>query len=104
MDRDRRWPAPSLAIAPSPSTRGAEGTHGPVGRAALERSYADGVTDEFVLPVAIDARRRRHGAAGRPPALLFPTPADRARQISTVFAFADFDGFARFHPRPDLPR
>src|SRR4029077_17171776 len=60
--------------------------------AAIEKSYAKGVTDEFVLPCAIgDYDGMRDGDA-----LLFANfRPDRAREISVALLDPAFDGFAR---------
>ena len=64
---------------------------------AMRRSYANGVTDEFVLPAVIVDE------TGRPTAtieendsiIFFNFRADRARHITSSFIFKDFDGFPR---------
>jgi 2,3-bisphosphoglycerate-independent phosphoglycerate mutase len=71
--------------------------------AALERSYADGVTDEFVLPVALDVGEKDVSMNPGDALIFFNFRADRMRQIVTSFAFPDFDGFDRHYiPNLDL--
>jgi len=69
---------------------------------AMQQSYDDGVTDEFVIPVIIEED-------GKPVAtiqdgdsvIFFNFRPDRARQITRVFCADDFDGFER-GPRKDV--
>ena len=103
MDRDKRWPRTELGYRVIAEHQGAEGRTAPSAVAALERSYADGVTDEFVLPVAIDTGDADGTVQPGDCLLFYNFRADRARQISTAFAFADFDGFTRdFIPDLDI--
>jgi len=87
MDRDKRWERVSKAydlIVDGKGTRFATADE------AIAKSYADGVTDEFVLPVAVGD----YAGAKDGDALLFANfRADRAREISLALlnpAFADF--------------
>ena len=88
MDRDNRWErverawrAVALAEPLSDAT--------PV--QAMERSYARGVTDEFVEPVALCARGVRDGDA----VVFFNFRPDRARELTRAFVDPDFAGFSR---------
>jgi 2,3-bisphosphoglycerate-independent phosphoglycerate mutase len=99
MDRDKRWDRVEKfhrAITLGEAALDAD----PV--AAIEKSYASDVTDEFVLPVKIT------GENGKPLGLLadgdevlfFNFRADRAREVCHALVDADFEGFAREkHPR-----
>jgi 2,3-bisphosphoglycerate-independent phosphoglycerate mutase len=77
MDRDRRWERTDLALQAI-----VEGTE-PAAESApavVRASYDAGVTDEFVVPVALAARPRldpKHDAA-----IFFNFRPDRARQLS----------------------
>jgi len=103
MDRDRRWQRTELGYRVIAQHEGAEGRTAASAVAALERSYADGVTDEFVLPVAIGTGAADGTVQAGDCLLFYNFRADRARQLSTAFAFADFDGFTRdFIPDLDL--
>ncbi len=95
MDRDRRWPRTELGYRVIAQHQGAEGRTAPSAVAALERSYTEGVTDEFVLPVAIDVGDNDVTVAPGDCLLFYNFRADRARQISYAFALPDFDGFER---------
>ena len=59
----------------------------------MENSYADDVTDEFVVPVALRSRGVCDGDA----VVFFNFRPDRARQISRAFTEPDFAGFERKH-------
>ncbi len=98
MDRDKRWDRVEKAWRAMVLGEGAA-AEDPVG--AVRRSYAQNVTDEFVVPVVIHA-------GGRPvatlqdgdSALFFNFRADRARQLTAALTQGSFDGF----PRPVLPK
>ena len=88
MDRDNRWEREERAwkaiVEASPCTDRA-----PV--QVMEDSYADGVTDEFVVPVALSDRGVQDGDA----VVFFNFRPDRARQLTRAFVCDDFDGFER---------
>lgn len=106
MDRDKRWDRIEKAylILTEGSTDvdaelpgGSEGiAHYESATEIFERSYADGVTDEFIVPTAVYEK-------GSPVALVEDGDAvifynfrpDRARQISRAFLDENFDGFER---------
>jgi len=100
MDRDRRWDRTQRAYAAL--VQGA-GERAGDAVAALEASYARGVTDEFVEPVVIGDPGRgrvRHGDA----AVFFNFRPDRARQLTRALVLPEFGGFDRGSdpPRPHL--
>ena len=93
MDRDKRWERTKIAydaMVDGAGRTAASATE------AIQRSYDEGVTDEFVLPTVIT----EHGApiatikAGDA-VVCFNFRADRARQITRAFVLPNFDGFAR---------
>jgi len=90
MDRDRRWERTRKAYDLLVDGRGEV-----FGSAveALKASYADGVTDEFVLP------RRIEGVDGRVRSgdsiVFFNFRADRGRQLTRAFIDDPFEGFDR---------
>lgn len=94
MDRDQRWERTQRAYDLFTAGRG-ESARDPF--AAIEASYAAGVTDEFVEPIVV-AR-----ANGEPLAtiadgdavMFFNFRADRARQITKAIMDDQFDGFPR---------
>ncbi len=89
MDRDRRWErterAWRLLVA-------ADGRRAADPLAAIEASYREGVSDEFVEPTAIDGY---DGMADGDGVLMCNFRADRARQILHALLDPDFTGFER---------
>ncbi len=89
MDRDQRWARVEKAYAALVDARG---TKAPGALAAIDASYAESVTDEFMLPAVIgDYAGMRDGDG----VLMANFRADRAREILTALLDAGFDGFAR---------
>jgi 2,3-bisphosphoglycerate-independent phosphoglycerate mutase len=98
MDRDKRWDRVEKAWRAMVLGEGVR-ARDPV--EAVRRSYEQGVTDEFVVPIAVEAEGRpvatlRDGDS----AIFFNFRADRARQLTAALTQPDFDGF----PRPAFPR
>ena len=97
MDRDNRWERIELAYRAMVHGEAEARFNDPV--AALERSYEQGVTDEFVKPVVI---MRDSGTSATPVGLIrdddavifYNFRADRARQMTYALAGPDFDKFA----------
>lgn len=91
MDRDNRWDRVEKAYNMLVLGEGNK-TEDPA--AALEQSYADGVTDEFVLPTVVVKD-------GKPVAtiengdsvIFFNFRPDRAREMTRAFTQKDFNGF-----------
>jgi 2,3-bisphosphoglycerate-independent phosphoglycerate mutase len=94
MDRDKRWDRIQLAY--NAMVRGEDR---PASSAveAVRTSYAENVTDEFVVPtVIVDGRRNPIGQIqDGDAALFFNFRADRARQLTRALAFTDFNEFDR---------
>ena len=98
MDRDKRWDRVEKAWRAMVLAEGAA-AEDPV--EAVRRSYAENVTDEFVVPMVIHE-------GGRPvatlqdgdSALFFNFRADRARQLTAALTQPSFDAF----PRPVFPK
>ena len=101
MDRDKRWQRTVLGYNVIALHQGVDGRTAATASEALARAYADGVTDEFVLPVAIDVGDQDVLIKPGDCLLFFNFRADRARQLAYAFAFPDFDGFERAYV-PDL--
>ncbi|MFQ5418741.1 MAG: 2,3-bisphosphoglycerate-independent phosphoglycerate mutase [Anaerolineae bacterium] len=101
MDRDRRWPRTELGYRAIALHEGMEGRTAVSARAAIEQSHADGVTDEFIKPTAVDVGDKNVRVEPGDALIFYNFRADRMRQIVTCFAFPDFDGFARDYI-PDL--
>ena len=89
MDRDKRWERVQLAYDAMVYGEGVRNAD-PV--AAVERSYADGVTDEFVEPVVCD---REGTISDGDSVIFFNYRPDRAREITRALVDPDFDGFQR---------
>jgi 2,3-bisphosphoglycerate-independent phosphoglycerate mutase len=89
MDRDKRWERVTkayAAIVDADARRFADGL------AALDASYAEDVTDEFVLPAVLGD----YAGVTDGDVLLFANfRADRAREISAALLDPGFDGFER---------
>jgi 2,3-bisphosphoglycerate-independent phosphoglycerate mutase len=91
MDRDKRWERVEKAYAALVDAQG-ENPAFDDPLAAIEASYAAGVTDEFVLPVVATNYR---GMADGDGLLMINFRADRAREILTALLDPGFTGFAR---------
>ncbi len=89
MDRDRRWDRVKKAYDAMVLGSGVQNGDP---AAAVEESYRDGVTDEFVLPVVCNPE----GCVGPGDSVIFFNfRPDRARQITRAFVDPEFDGFGR---------
>ncbi len=99
MDRDNRWDRTEIAF--NAITAGA-GELTPDLISSVKKSYASGVTDEFIKPLIAE------GADGKPTGLIrdgdavifFNFRTDRPRQLTRAFIDPVFDGFRR--TRPDV--
>jgi 2,3-bisphosphoglycerate-independent phosphoglycerate mutase len=100
MDRDERWERTEKAYRLLTKGQG-EAFDDP--KAALEASYDEDVTDEFVEPRRIDYEEAAYDTrVGDGDAVIFFNfRADRARQLTRAFTDANFDGFER-DPLDDL--
>ena len=100
MDRDKRWERTKLGYDAIINGVAATTTRDPL--AAVQQSYADGVTDEFIKPiVVVNAETQPIGPIRDDDSVVFFNfRADRARQMTRAIALDDFDGF----PRPDRRR
>ncbi|MBQ5385619.1 MAG: 2,3-bisphosphoglycerate-independent phosphoglycerate mutase, partial [Lachnospiraceae bacterium] len=93
MDRDNRWDRVEKAYRNLTEGNGVQATSA---TAALQASYDEDVTDEFVLPTTITE-------GGKPVATIqdgdsvicFNFRPDRAREITRTFCMDEFDGFDR---------
>ena len=89
MDRDNRWERVEKAYAAMVYGEGVKNAD-PV--AAMANSYADGVTDEFVVPTVCDENGK---IAAGDSVVFFNFRPDRAREITRTFVDPDFAGFER---------
>jgi 2,3-bisphosphoglycerate-independent phosphoglycerate mutase len=95
MDRDKRWERTKQAydaIVP-----GLAPTMLPEPLVAVQKSYSENVTDEFIKPiVVVDADGSAIGPVRDGDSIVFFNfRADRARQLTRALALDDFDGFDR---------
>lgn len=89
MDRDNRWERVEKAYNALACGKGKQAGSA---KEAMEKSYAAGHTDEFVLPTVCD-----DGASidKNDSVIFFNFRPDRAREITRTFVDPDFDGFKR---------
>ena len=93
MDRDNNWDREEKAYA---AFVYGEGNHAASAKEAIEKSYADGVTDEFVVPcVTCEGGRVQEGDT----VIFMNFRPDRARQMTRIFVDDAFDGFERRYGR-----
>jgi 2,3-bisphosphoglycerate-independent phosphoglycerate mutase len=93
MDRDNRWERVEKAYN---AIACGEGVPASSAAKAIDRSYREGVTDEFVLPTVI---ADGEGPVGRlsdgDGFIFFNFRSDRAREITLTLTDPDFSGFER---------
>lgn len=89
MDRDKRWDRVEKAYN---NIVLADGKRFATSDAAITASYADGVNDEFVIPVVVGDYQ---GAKDGDVVLMINFRADRAREILYALGDKEFNGFER---------
>ncbi|MBP0959185.1 MAG: 2,3-bisphosphoglycerate-independent phosphoglycerate mutase, partial [Oscillospiraceae bacterium] len=93
MDRDNRWERVEKAYAAMVYGEGVENSSAVD---VMEKSYAEGVTDEFVVPAVVD----KNGViSANDSVVFFNFRPDRAREITRTFVDDDFNGFERRNGR-----
>ena len=93
MDRDNRWDRVELAY--KAMVKG-EGNTASSGVEAVANSYADGKTDEFVIPTVVMKEGQPVATVKENDSMIcFNFRPDRAREITRTFCVDDFDGFDR---------
>lgn len=95
MDRDKRWPRSGKGYRVIACHEGDEGLMAASARVAIEQSHAEGVTDEFILPVAINTGGKNVKVEPGDVVIFYNFRADRMRQPLTIFTDRKFDGFER---------
>jgi 2,3-bisphosphoglycerate-independent phosphoglycerate mutase len=92
MDRDKRWERVKLAYDALVNGTGHKSTDG---IAAIEQSYAAGVTDEFILPTVIvdEAQQPLAVIKDGDVAVCFNFRTDRCREITQVLTQTDMHEF-----------
>ena len=89
MDRDKRWERVEEGYN---AIVCGVGIMNPDAAAAVEASYAEGVTDEFVKPIVVCPE----GMIGQGDSVIFMNfRPDRAREMTWALNLPDFDGFQR---------
>ena len=86
MDRDQRWDRTERALAAL--LQGGEASTGSDPVEELQRSYDEGVTDEFVEPIVLSRRPR---IAKNDALILFNFRPDRMRQLTQKLLASGFD-------------
>ena len=89
MDRDNRWERVEKAYA---AMVYGEGEHNICPVDAVQKSYENEVTDEFVLPTVIEGTKR---ISANDSVVFFNFRPDRAREITRTFVDDEFTGFER---------
>ncbi|NLK94385.1 MAG: 2,3-bisphosphoglycerate-independent phosphoglycerate mutase [Clostridiales bacterium] len=93
MDRDNRWERIELAYNALVLGKGEEATSAVE---AIEKSYADNKTDEFVLPCVITENGHAKATINNGDSVIFFNfRPDRAREITRAINDKTFDGFKR---------
>ena len=93
MDRDNRWDRVELAYRALTKGEGVKGTDA---AAAVQASYDDGKTDEFVLPTVMEKDGRPVAVVSdKDSVVFFNFRPDRAREITRAFCDDAFQGFER---------
>ncbi len=95
MDRDNRWERTEKAydLLTDPNANVQEES----GKELLEKSYSEGITDEFLEPVKLSKTSLQDGDG----LVIFNFRPDRARQLVQALAKKDFSDFSR-KVKPDL--
>lgn len=99
MDRDQRWERVEQAYQALVNGEGAKASNA---FGAIQQSYDQRVTDEFVLPtVIVDQDGNPVGRIQDGDSVIFYNfRADRAREITRAFVDREFNGFERtIHPK-----
>ncbi|CAN1210085.1 2,3-bisphosphoglycerate-independent phosphoglycerate mutase [Tumidithrix helvetica PCC 7403] len=89
MDRDKRWDRVQKAYKVMTNNQITAETTSPV--ALLEATYAQNITDEFILPVRLAEGAVEAGDG----VICFNFRPDRSREITQVFMAENFSGFER---------
>ena len=89
MDRDKRWERVEKAYD---AIAKGDGVKKATAKEAIEASYAEKVTDEFVVPAVIGGYAGMKKGDG---VIFFNFRPDRARELTHAFTDTKFDGFPR---------
>ena len=95
MDRDKHWDRTKAAFE---AIAEGKGPTAPTAVAAIEQAYAEGFTDEFIVPTVIaDDEHPPEILKEEDAMIFFNFRPDRIRQLTESFVSADFDKFDRDH-------
>ena len=97
MDRDNRWERVEKAYDALTSGIGIDGGNDPA--AAVQHSYDEGVTDEFMLPAVVDKNAVIKDGDS---VIFYNFRQDRAREITRALCDPEFSGFERKSMPKDL--
>jgi 2,3-bisphosphoglycerate-independent phosphoglycerate mutase len=87
MDRDNRWNRTAMTYFAM--TR-AEGEHAPSATSAIEQSYEQGITDEFIVPAVVMEDQRPVAVVKAGDAVIhYNFRPDRARQLTKAFVLKE---------------
>ena len=93
MDRDNRWDRVEKAYR---ALRFGEGKQAKCGACAIQASYDEGVTDEFVVPTVVAKDGEAVGKIqDKDSVIFFNFRPDRAREMTRAFCDDKFTGFER---------
>ncbi len=93
MDRDKRWDRVKLAY--DALTLGVGNDAGSA-KEAINKSYADNITDEFVVPSVIVHKEKPIATVDDKDSIIFFNfRPDRARELTRAFVDSNFEGFER---------
>ncbi|MBS4537767.1 2,3-bisphosphoglycerate-independent phosphoglycerate mutase [Clostridium sp. D2Q-11] len=93
MDRDKRWERTEKAYNAMLLGEGLEASSG---KEAIENSYNDNVTDEFIVPTVIKKNGNPIATIDENDSIIFYNfRPDRARQITRAIVDESFEGFNR---------
>ena len=93
MDRDKNWDRVKLAYDAMTKS---EGTRSDSATGAIQASYDEGKTDEFVAPTVITENGAPVAAIQNDDSIIFYNfRPDRAREMTRAFCDDQFDGFDR---------
>ena len=100
MDRDKRWERTEKAYR---QLVAGEGRRAKSAVDAIRKSYAEGITDEFMMPIVLVDEEEQPVATIRDndSIIFFNFRADRARQLTRAFTEVGFAGFD-VSPRPGV--
>ncbi|RMF02120.1 MAG: 2,3-bisphosphoglycerate-independent phosphoglycerate mutase [Chloroflexi bacterium] len=92
MDRDKRWQRTKLGYDAAVHGQGETARSA---AEAIQKSYTNGVNDEFVVPVVLvdEAGNPKATINNGDAVIFFNFRADRARQMTQALTNPDFDGF-----------